>query len=42
VRLPKGASPQVEAVARALIAQRGRPALDQFAKTHFKTTSRLT
>ena len=41
VRLPKGASAAVEAVARALVASRGPAALDGLAKTHFKTTSRV-
>ena len=38
VRLPKGASSQVEAVARALVQQRGADVLKAVAKTHFKTT----
>jgi ribonuclease HIII len=42
VRLPKGASLQVDATARAIVAQRGREALDGIAKTHFKTTKRVT
>lgn len=41
VRLPKGASPAVEAVARALVAARGREILGRVAKTHFKTTQRV-
>jgi ribonuclease HIII len=41
VRLPKGASAAVDAVARALVAQRGPDALDAFAKRHFKTTQRV-
>lgn len=41
VRLPKGASPAVEAVARALVASRGPDALTQYAKRHFKTTQRV-
>jgi ribonuclease HIII len=40
-RLPKGASAQVEAVARALVAQRGPGVLDEYAKRHFKTTQRV-
>jgi len=42
VRLPKGASSQVDAVARALVAQRGPEALNAIAKTHFKTTQKVT
>ena len=41
VRLPKGASPAVEAVARALVASRGASVLDEVAKRHFKTTQRV-
>lgn len=41
VHLPKGASAQVEAVARALVKQRGAEILKTFAKTHFKTTQRV-
>jgi ribonuclease HIII len=41
VRLPKGASAQVEAVARALVGERGADALAAVAKTHFKTTARV-
>ncbi len=41
VRLPKGASLQVDATARALVAQRGRDLLTSIAKTHFKTTQRV-
>ncbi|MEK7693377.1 MAG: ribonuclease HIII [Chloroflexota bacterium] len=41
VRLPKGASSQVDAVARAIVAQRGPDALHAIAKTHFKTTQRV-
>ena len=41
IRLPKGASAQVEAAARALVAARGRDALGDFAKLHFKTTARV-
>lgn len=40
VRLPKGASSQVDAVARALFAQRGREALAAIAKMHFKNAQR--
>ncbi len=39
--LPKGASPQVEAVARALVAAHGPAVLDTLAKRHFKTTQRV-
>jgi ribonuclease HIII len=42
VRLPKGASSQVDAVARALVAQRGAVILTTVAKTHFKTMQRVT
>ena len=41
VRLPKGASPAVEAAARALVAARGPAVLDDVAKKHFKTTQRV-
>ncbi len=41
VRLPKGASAQVEAVARALIASKGPAILGDVAKMHFKTTQRV-
>lgn len=41
VRLPKGASSQVDAVARSLVAQRGPDALHAIAKMHFKTTQRV-
>ncbi|HET6615695.1 MAG TPA: ribonuclease HIII [Dehalococcoidia bacterium] len=41
VRLPKGASPAVEATARALVHQRGRGVLQDIAKVHFKTTKKL-
>ena len=40
VRLPKGASAQVEAVARALVQAARRDLLKAVAKTHFKTTQR--
>ena len=39
--LPKGASSQVEAVARELVAAHGREALGRVAKLHFKTTERV-
>jgi ribonuclease HIII len=42
VRLPKGASSQVDAVARALVVQRGAESLQAIAKTHFKTTQKVT
>ncbi len=42
VRLPKGASSQVDAVARAIVVQRGAEALNAIAKTHFKTTQKVT
>jgi ribonuclease HIII len=41
VKLPKGASPAVEAVARALVASRGEGVLRDLAKVHFKTTQRV-
>ena len=41
VALPKGASPQVEAVARTLANSGGREALTQVAKLHFKTTAKV-
>ncbi len=41
MRLPKGASAQVEAAARTLVAARGRDALADFAKLHFRTTTRV-
>ncbi len=41
VRLPKGASAAVEAVARALVASRGAGVLSEVAKKHFKTTQRV-
>ncbi|MHC4938265.1 MAG: ribonuclease HIII [Planctomycetota bacterium] len=42
VDLPKGASRQVEAVGRDIYRAGGREALDKVAKTHFKTTLRVT
>ena len=42
VRLPKGASSQVDAVARGIVKQRGAEALTAIAKTHFKTTQKVT
>ena len=41
VRLPKGASAAVDAVARALVHSRGREALSAFAKVHFKNAQRV-
>lgn len=41
VRLPKGASAQVEVAARALVTSKGRDALAEYAKVHFKTTQRV-
>ncbi len=41
VRLPKGASARVDAVARGLAAARGRDGLAGLAKMHFKTTLKL-
>lgn len=40
-RLPKGASSQVEAVARAVVSSRGPDILTEIAKRHFKTTQRV-
>ena len=42
VGLPKGASSQVDAVARALVAERGAAFLTGVAKMHFKTAQRAT
>lgn len=42
VRLPKGASSQVDAVARDIVKQRGAEALSAIAKTHFRTTQKVT
>lgn len=39
--LPKGASASVEEAARQLVRKKGKDALEEFAKVHFKTTSRL-
>jgi len=39
--LPKGASAGVEEAARALVRRRGKDSLTEYAKVHFKTTSRL-
>ena len=39
--LPKGASSQVESVARELVAAHGQEALGRVAKLHFKTTERV-
>ena len=39
--LPKGASAGVEEAARTLVRRRGKDALREYAKVHFKTTSRL-
>ena len=41
VRLPKGASAAVDAVARALVHSRGREALSAFAKVHVKNAQRV-
>ena len=41
VTLPKGASPQVEEVARTLAKSGGRDALAKVAKLHFKTTDKV-
>ncbi|MHC4953135.1 MAG: ribonuclease HIII [Planctomycetota bacterium] len=42
VELKKGASAAVEAVAREIYRAGGRDALDKVAKTHFRTTQRVT
>lgn len=39
--LPKGASASVEEAARRLVQKKGKASLAEFAKVHFKTTSRL-
>jgi ribonuclease HIII len=39
--LPKGASASVEEAARRLVQKKGKGSLKEFAKVHFKTTSRL-
>lgn len=41
VRLPKGASSQVDAMARALVKAKGRDVLGEIAKVHFRTTQRV-
>ncbi|MGH2904055.1 MAG: ribonuclease HIII [Solirubrobacteraceae bacterium] len=41
VTLPKGASPQVLAAAKQIVAVRGRAALADLAKLHFKTTRQV-
>jgi len=42
LRLPRGASQEVLAAGKKLVAKVGVSGLDQFAKTHFKTTRELT
>lgn len=42
VRLPKGASQQVDEVARMLVRRDGVKVLDGIAKLHFKTTAKVT
>ncbi|MDH3592718.1 MAG: ribonuclease HIII [Planctomycetota bacterium] len=42
VELPKGASKQVEQVARRIFREGGMTALESVAKIHFKTTTRVT
>jgi len=39
--LPKGAGPQVDDAARRLVREKGREALGQVAKLHFKTTQKV-
>lgn len=41
VPLPKGAGPQVDAVAKKLVASSGKEILRRIAKTHFKTTVKV-
>jgi ribonuclease HIII len=41
VQLPKGASPQVVAAAREVVARHGREALGTVAKLHFATTAKV-
>ena len=41
LRLPKGASDEVEAAARRFVDRHGREALGKVAKLHFKTTQRV-
>lgn len=41
VTLPKGASAQVDAVGRALVARDGVEVLERFAKRHFRTTEKV-
>lgn len=41
VRLPKGASPAVEAAGRTVLASQGPEMLREVAKLHFKTTQRV-
>lgn len=41
LRLPKGASDEVEAAARRFVDRHGRAALAKVAKLHFKTTQRV-
>jgi ribonuclease HIII len=40
--LPKGASDQVDQIARKITEQMGMDALNRFAKLHFKNTDRIT
>jgi ribonuclease HIII len=42
IELPRGAGAPVERTARRLFRDAGMPALAQVAKTHFKTTRRIT
>ena len=41
LKLPKGASDEVEAAARRLVQSRGQESLGKVAKLHFKTTQRV-
>jgi ribonuclease HIII len=41
VRLPKGASAQVDEMARALVKAKGRDYLGEIAKLHFRTTQKV-
>lgn len=41
INLPRGASPAVKIAGRALVEKNGPDALENFAKTHFKTTAEI-
>jgi ribonuclease HIII len=42
VKLPRGVSATVKAAAREIVSAKGADALENFAKTHFKTASEVT